>query len=146
MKPIEGVIVDSCRRIDNERGYLQEIWREDRDGASPVRQIYTTCTREGVVKAWYKHAVQVDSFFVLEGEMRLVLVDDRPGVASQGTVAEYRLSAAEPRFLTLPPGIWHGFRSLAGDLVVLHANSRPFSMEGPDEVRLPLDSPGMPSW
>jgi dTDP-4-dehydrorhamnose 3,5-epimerase-like enzyme len=70
MKPIEGVIVDACRRVDNDRGYLQEIWRDDRDGASPVRQIYSTCTREGVVKAWYKHTMQVDSFFVLEGEMR----------------------------------------------------------------------------
>ena len=146
MKPIEGVIVDACRRIDNDRGYLQEIWRDDRDGASPVRQIYTTCTREGVVKAWYKHAMQVDSFFVLEGEMRLVLVDDRPDAASRGAVGEFLLSAREPRLLTLPPGIWHGFRSLSGNLVVLHANSRPFHFEGPDEVRLAPDSPGMPSW
>jgi dTDP-4-dehydrorhamnose 3,5-epimerase-like enzyme len=61
-------------------------------------------------------------------------------------VGEFLLSAREPRLLTLPPGIWHGFRSLSGNLVVLHANSRPFRFEGPDEVRLSPDSPGMPSW
>jgi dTDP-4-dehydrorhamnose 3,5-epimerase len=146
VKPIEGVIVDSCRRFDNDRGYLQEIWRDDEDGASHVRQIYTTCTREGVVKAWYKHAKQVDTFFVLEGQMRLLLVDDRPDAVSRGAVEEFLLSAAEPRLLTLPPGIWHGFRSLSGNLVVLHANSRPYRFEEPDEMRLVLDSPGMPSW
>ena len=78
--------------------------------------------------------------------MRLVLVDDRPDAASRGAVEEYLLSAAAPRFLTLQPGIWHGFQSLRGDLVVLHANSRPFRFEGPDEVRLDPDSPGRPPW
>lgn len=146
MKPIDGVSFDLCRRIDNDRGYLQEIWRDDRAGASPVRQVYTTCTHEGVVKAWYKHLQQIDSFFVLAGEMRLLLVDDRPGSADRGVVGDYLLSDAEPRLLTLPPGIWHGFQSLRGDLVVLHANSRPFRFDGPDEVRLSPEDAGMPAW
>jgi hypothetical protein len=51
VKRIDGVMLDPCRRVDNDRGYLQEIWREDREGSTPVRQLYTTCTREGVVKA-----------------------------------------------------------------------------------------------
>ena len=146
MTPIEGVIIDSCCRIENERGYLQEIWRADSVGAHSVRQIYTTCTREGVVKAWYKHAIQVDSFFVLEGKMRIILIDDRPDPACRGATQEFLMSATQPRIITVPPGIWHGFQSLSGNLHILHANSHPFCFEGPDEMRMPPDSPGMPSW
>lgn len=142
---LENLVLMPCRKLPNARGYLQEILRGDQAPGFAPGQVYVTCTHQGIVKAWYKHRIQFDTFFVLQGVMRLVLLDDRRESASYQRVQEIELRAEQPQLLKLPPGIWHGFQSLMGDLVVLHMNSQPFMFEQPDEERVGLDAPGMPA-
>ena len=74
--------------IDGRKCRWVEIDYDTKGWVAPIKNVYKLLIPEEhlgkgkdplkhVVKAWYKHALQVDSFFVLEGEMRLVLVDDR---------------------------------------------------------------------
>ncbi len=143
---ISGLSLASCRQVTNERGYLQEIVRSDGESGFTPGQVYVTCTHQGIVKAWYKHAVQWDTFFVLSGALRMLLVDDRCESDSYQMVNEVILDSETPQLLKLPPGVWHGFKSLSGNLVLLHMNSHPYQFEQTDEVRRDLDTPGMPTF
>jgi len=144
MNMIDQVVLTPCRRLDTSRGFLQEILRNDGEPGFALGQVYVTCTHQGIIKAWYRHAIQFDSFFVLQGAMRLVLLDDRRESPSFGQINHFEMTADTPQLLRLPPGIWHGFQSLAGELRLLHMNSQPFQFDQPDEVRRAVEDPGMP--
>lgn len=141
---IQDVSIESGKLIRNERGFLREITRDDQTDFFAVGQLYQTGTFEGVVKAWYKHHVQYDGLFVLAGVMKLVLIDDRPDSPTYKTIQEIVVSATDPAVVRVPPGVWHGFQSVEGDLVLLHLNSHPIQLDKPDEDRLPFDTVLLP--
>lgn len=141
---IKDVTIVSSKLVTNERGFLREITRHDQPGFFPIGQLYQTCTREGVVKAWYKHRTQTDGIFVLAGTMKMVLCDDRDGSPTKGVVQEILITQHAPALVRIPPGLWHGFRSMSGDLLLLHFNSHAFDFGTPDEERIPADSDRVP--
>lgn len=143
-EPLDGVIVAKLRRVTNDKGGLQEIWREDDPFTLTARQAYTTTTLPGVIKAWYKHRSQTDQVTTLSGSGRLVLFDarDRNKVSAPVVI---EMTTEDPVFVVVPPGIWHGFQT-TGDqpLVLLHLNNKAFDHARTDEVRLPQDDPAIP--
>jgi dTDP-4-dehydrorhamnose 3,5-epimerase len=141
---IKDVTIISGKLVTNERGFLREITRHDEPGFFPIAQLYQTCTREGVTKAWYKHASQFDAIFVLSGTMKMALWDERDDSMTKGVVQEIMISGEAPAMMRIPPGVWHGFRSMSGDLLLLHLNSHAYDLAEPDEERLPSDSDRIP--
>lgn len=141
--PIAGVSVTFPKRVVNEKGFLQEIY-QTAEGHFPVAQSYMTSTRAGITRAWYKHRKQWDALFPLAGRLTLVLIDDRADSATFGRLNDFVLDASEPAVVRFPPGIWHGFRPIGTDILLLHLTSDAFVLDEPDEVRLPPDAPGIP--
>ena len=141
---IQDVTIVSSKLVTNERGFLREITRHDQPGFFPIGQLYQTCTRQGVVKAWYKHRTQTDGIFVQAGSMKMVLCDDRDGSPTKGVVQEILIDEKAPALVRIPPGLWHGFKSMSGDLLLLHFNSHAFDFGTPDEERIPFDSARIP--
>jgi dTDP-4-dehydrorhamnose 3,5-epimerase len=145
---IEGVVVTDLKLLPSERGRLMEVQRADEADFPGFGQAYVTSTYPGVVKAWYRHSVQVDQIAVVTGLLKLVLYDDREGSASHGMVQEVVLGDVTPRLVRIPPGVWHGFQATGDrEAFALHLNTVPFDPAGPDEERLPPDSDLIPySW
>lgn len=143
-EPIDGVTVATLRRQVNEAGALQEIWRNDDPFSAVARQVYTTLTNPGVIKAWYVHGHQTDQIAPLAGKVRLVLWDARGGeVAAPPSVID--LDADAPQLVRIPPGIVHGFQARGeASATLLHVNDRAFDWSMTDEVRRPLDDPALP--
>jgi dTDP-4-dehydrorhamnose 3,5-epimerase len=141
---IEGVLVKPCKKLVNERGFLQEVLRADEGVLPELGQTYFTQTRIGIVKAWYRHHRQVDTQFVVTGTMRMALYDDRQASPTTGQINEWVISASDPFLIRVPPGVWHGFKAEDADLLLLHINSGAYDFNHTDEDRLPPDSDLIP--
>ena len=141
---IDGVVVHALETVINDRGGLLEIQRRDDPLYPGFGQVYVTLTLDGVVKAWYRHRSQIDQIAAVSGRIELVLFDDRAESASSGTLQRVVMGQPTPCLVQIPPGVWHGFRAVDGDALLVHLNSEPFRFDDPDEDRLAPDDPSIP--
>ena len=142
---ISGVVVNDLKLLPNDRGRLMEIQRADEPDFPGFGQAYVTSTYPGVIKAWYRHEIQIDQIAVITGLLKLVLYDTRDNSSTEGVVQELVLGDLAPRLIRIPPGIWHGFQAIGDhEAFALHLNTVAFDPARPDEERLPSDSDVIP--
>jgi dTDP-4-dehydrorhamnose 3,5-epimerase len=142
---LDGVRIQPLKLLPNEHGRLMEVQRSDDAVFLGFGQVYVTQSYQGVVKAWYRHRVQIDQLAVVTGLVKLVLFDARDASATAGKVEEIIMGDLAPKLVQIPPGIWHGFKAIGPtDAFLLHLNSVAYNFEQPDEDRLPLTDPSIP--
>jgi dTDP-4-dehydrorhamnose 3,5-epimerase len=142
---IEDVLVIPLKKVVNERGHLMEVQRIDDTHYPGFGQTYITATMPGVVKAWYRHATQLDQISLVKGSVHLVLYDTRTESKTCHVLQHIHLEEVQPVLVQIPPGIWHGFQALSEEpALLLHLNTIPFNFASPDEERLPADDPSVP--
>ena len=142
----EGVSLrDAVTHVD-ERGQVCEIfdlrwgWR-----AEPLVYSYLFTVRPGWVKGWGMHLEHEDRYFVIQGEMEVVLFDDREGSPTRGLVSRVVLSHYRRQLLNIPAGIWHADHNLGSvDCLGLNFPTRPYDHAAPDKYRLALDNDHIP--
>ena len=128
----KGALVKPLRRVVNERGDLLEVQREDDPEHPGFGQAYLTTTFPGVIRAWYRHAHQIDQLVPVSGRVQVVLHEE-----GAGTTAEFVIGDLLPALVLIPAGVWHGFRPVGGNpATLLHINHLAFDFAGPDEERL----------
>lgn len=124
-------------------------------------QFNTSVMYAGAVKAWHRHARQVDHWVVLAGDLKIGLFNTEqtaltaevrlaggaPGAEQIATVeipadagkAIY-LGEHRPGLLRIPAGLWHGGVALGGrDALLLYYMTRKYEPQQPDEQREPWD-------
>lgn len=144
-REIDGVTVRPLKLLPNSSGRLMEIVRDDEPDHLGFAQAYVTSTFPGVVKAWYRHRRQIDQIVSVTGLVKLVLFDSREGSPSRDVVQEIHLGDLAPRLVRIPPGVWHGFKSVGlQEAFLLHLNSVAFDPADPDEERLDPGDPRVP--
>ncbi|HEY4705760.1 MAG TPA: dTDP-4-dehydrorhamnose 3,5-epimerase family protein [Thermoplasmata archaeon] len=142
---IEGVKVRPLKPIYDERGYLMEMLRSDWPEFSKFGQVYVTVAYPGVVKGWHYHKVQTDNFIVVKGTAKVVCYDNRPGSRTKGEVDEFFPGERNPLLIQIPPPVVHGFKAIGGEAAYLvSVPTELYRYEGPDEYRIPADSPDIP--
>jgi dTDP-4-dehydrorhamnose 3,5-epimerase len=133
---IDGVKLKELRLIADERGYLMEILRSDDELFSRFGQCYVTAAYPGVVKAWHYHEKQTDCFCVLTGMAKVALYDAREGSPTEGTINEFFMGERRRALLSIPPGVYHGFKNIGtGECLLLNIPSEPYDYDQPDERR-----------
>jgi dTDP-4-dehydrorhamnose 3,5-epimerase len=101
--------------------------------------------RPGMIKGWGLHKEHEDRYFVLFGELEIVLYDDRPDSPTRGLVASVVLSEYRRRLMNIPAGVWHANRNLGSkDVVVINFPTILYEHANPDKYRLPLDTDQIP--
>ncbi|MBD3211389.1 MAG: dTDP-4-dehydrorhamnose 3,5-epimerase [Candidatus Lokiarchaeota archaeon] len=141
MMQIEGVKIKNLTPILDERGYLQECFRSDWSMFEKFGQAYITVAFPGVVKAWHSHKKQTDNMVCILGNAKLVLYDGRENSTTKGIINEIFFGEKNPQLISIPPGIWHGFKAIAGKkMMVLNCPTELYNYEAPDEYRLPYDT------
>jgi dTDP-4-dehydrorhamnose 3,5-epimerase len=130
----------------DERGAVVEIfdprwnWHPD-----PVVFTYSFTIRPGFMKGWGLHKDHEDRYFILFGELEIVLYDERPGSPTEGLVSKIVLSEYRRRLMNIPAGVWHAERNLGStDVVVINFPTIPYDHSNPDKYRLPLDTDRIP--
>jgi dTDP-4-dehydrorhamnose 3,5-epimerase len=109
---IEGVGIVQLRRIPDERGTIYHMLRADDPHFIDFGEIYFTSIYPGVVKGWHRHREMTLNYACIFGRIKLVLYDDRPGSATAGTLQELFLGPDQYVLVTIPPGIWTGFKGM----------------------------------
>jgi len=139
---IEGVKAEGLRVIQDERGYLMEMFRSDSQDFEKFGQVYVTVAYPGVVKAWHCHKKQTDNFVCVAGTAKVGLYDAREGSPTKGETATFILGCECQRRVTIPPGVYHGFTAVGTEPVsIVNIPTELYDHEHPDEYRRPWDDP-----
>ena len=141
MELIEGVNLKKLTPILDERGYLQECFRSDWSMFEKFGQAYITVAFPNVIKAWHLHKIQTDNMICISGNAKLVLCDKRKDSPTNNNINEIYFGERNPLLVTIPPGIWHGFKAMGNKkIMVLNVPTEVFNYSEPDEFRLPFNS------
>lgn len=133
-----------CHRDD--RGSVTELydprwnWHPE-----PLVFAYMFTIRPGKIKGWGLHRIHEDRYFVVRGEMEVVMYDPRPDSPTFGKVSKVYLSAARPRLMNVPRNVWHADHNIGTeDLMVVNFPTIQYDHRNPDKYRLPLDTDLIP--
>ncbi len=98
-----------------------------------------------MVKGWGLHKEHEDRYFVLSGELELVLYDPRPESSTCGKMCRVYLSGSRPRLINVPKFVWHADHNIGtSDVVVVNFPTIQYDHSSPDKYRLPLDTDLIP--
>lgn len=142
---IEGVKIKKLKVIPDERGRVMEILRNDDECFQKFGQMYMTTNYPGVIKAWHYHKIQTDNVACVSGMLKLVVFDDRKDSPTKGEIAEFFIGEHNPSLITIPPGIYHGWKNIGEhECIVVSAPTEAYNYENPDEYRLPYNDSKIP--
>ncbi len=142
----DGVTFHEVTTHVDDRGTLFEMFDERWDWhPDPLLYAYTSTIRPGKIKGWALHRRHEDRYFILFGEMEVVLYDDRESSPTRGLVATVVLSHHRRRLMNIPAGIWHADRNIGdSEAVIVNFPTIPYDHSDPDKYRLPLDTDQIP--
>lgn len=91
------------------------------------------------------HKKHEDRYFVMFGEMEMVLYDARENSKTKGLVTKFYVSEYQRCMLNIPAGVWHANRNVGSkDLVIVNFPTIQYEHQSPDKYRLPLDTDQIP--
>lgn len=134
---------------DRNRAY-NDVFPEIGQGDINISRLYP-----GTIKAFHRHALQDDYWFVIKGDLRAVLAKEDPTAVTVKyvqtaigdmqivnlayTVTEHYLSEGD--ILHIPRGVWHGLQVLGNEeaIMIYHITTK-YNPTQPDEERKPWDA------
>lgn len=141
---IEGVKVKKLVRHCDDRGFFQEILRDDEGLLRRFGQASMSLTYPGVIKAFHWHERQDDLWFFPSGNAQVVLHDLREGSPTRGQTDVYYMGEHNPILLLIPAGVAHGYRVLGEKpAVIIYFTTESYNPADPDEKRLPWNDPSI---
>ncbi len=140
---IHDVTITPLRQIFDERGKVMHMMRSDSPVFSKFGEVYFSCTYPGAVKAWHLHKRMTLNYAVLVGQLKVVLYDGREDSPTKGVVQELFISPENYQLVTVPPGIWNGFKGI-GDVMSIVANCADLPHDPDEIVRKPAFDDAIP--
>ena len=140
---IDGVVLTPLKQIFDERGKVMHMLREDSPIFSRFGEIYFSCSHPGAVKAWHLHKELTLNYAVIHGQIKFVLYDERKDSPTFGEVQELFISPENYYLVTVPPGIWNGFKSV-GNLTSILANCATLPHSQDEIIRRPANDKKIP--
>jgi dTDP-4-dehydrorhamnose 3,5-epimerase len=143
---IDGVVLTPLKQIFDERGKVMHMLNVNSPTFTSFGEIYFSCTYPGVVKAWHLHQEMTLNYAVVQGEIKIVLFDDRPTSPTRGQVDEIFVSPENYMLVTVPPNVWNGFKCVGIESAIV-ANCATIPHDPSEISRLaPTDSSIPYSW
>lgn len=129
---ISGVGIVPLRQIHDERGKVMHMLRSDSPHFESFGEIYFSTVHPGAIKAWHLHKRMTLNYAVICGEIKLVLFDERKSSPTKGELQELFLSPENYYLVSVPAGVWNGFKSVGpGSAIVANCSTLPHD---PDEI------------
>jgi len=111
---IEGVEIFPLRRISDERGTVMHMLREDDPHFRHFGEIYFSVIYPGIIKGWHLHQRMTINYAVVDGNIKLVLFDQRVGSPTNGQLQEIVFGQINYQLVRVPPGVVNGFTAVGG--------------------------------
>ena len=135
---IEGVQVERLTTHADPRGLLNPVidvrhsfWDE------PIVYAYRFSILPGRIKGWGMHDLQTDRYFVVSGDVRVVLFDGRDNSPTAGSIVQVNFTDRTPGLVKIPPGVWHADQNWGEtEAHVVNFPTRPYDPDSPDKHRI----------
>jgi len=139
---IEGVIIRDVHKVEDSRGWLAELFRQDELESEfhPV-MAYTSATNPGVVRGPHEHVDQADFFcFIGPSSFKMRLWDNRRQSATYNNVMTLIVGEENPKSVLVPKGVVHAYQNIGPSAgIVVNCPNRLYMGEGKretvDEIR-----------
>jgi dTDP-4-dehydrorhamnose 3,5-epimerase len=113
---INGVILKPTKIIFNSKGDIYHGIKISDEGFNGFGEAYFSSIIGGEIKAWKRHHKMTLNLVVPTGIVKFVLYDGRLESETYQNIMEIILSIDNYLRLTIPPGIWVGFKGLSSNL------------------------------
>ena len=140
---IEGVGIFPLRRIQDERGAVMHMLREDDPHFVHFGEIYFSVIYPGIIKGWHLHSRMTINYAVVDGTIKLVLFDQRPGSKTEGQLQEIVFGQMNYQLVRVPPGVVNGFVAVGGERAVV-ANCADIPHDPAEITRIDPFTPAIP--
>jgi dTDP-4-dehydrorhamnose 3,5-epimerase len=139
---IDGVRVKQLIRHSDDRGFFEEIVRDDDGLLRRFGQASMSKTYPGVIKAFHYHERQDDLWFFPVGNAQVVLYDLREDSPTKGETNVFYMGEDNPIAVLIPAGVAHGYRTLGEKpAIIIYFTTQSYNPNNPDEKRLPFNDP-----
>ena len=132
---IDGVKIVELKTHKDERGFFREIFRfPEQFEDVTVGQLSHSLVKEGVVKAWHGHVYQSQWNYVVSGQIKVALYDDRKDSSTYKKTIEFVAGdEVESIAYFFPPGVLHGYKCIQGPMQIIYVTSGVYDLK--DEIR-----------
>jgi dTDP-4-dehydrorhamnose 3,5-epimerase len=138
---IKGVIVKRLIRHSDERGFFEEIVRDDENLLEKFGQMSCSKTNSGVIKAFHYHESQDDIWFFPVGNVRVVLHDLREKSLVEGITQIIFTGEDNPMVILIPRMVAHGYQVLGNKkCIIVYLTTKSYDPISPDEKRISYDN------
>ena len=133
---IDGVIINKLKTHIDKRGFFREIFRFATNFENiPIGQISHSFVQAGVIKAWHSHVYQHQWNYVVCGQIRVTLIDNRKDSKTYLEKIEFIVGEANnPIAYYFPPGVLHGYKCTEGPMQIIYITSGVYDLN--DEIRI----------
>lgn len=140
---IEGVRTAPLRQICDERGKVMHMLRCDAPGFVGFGEVYFSTVFPNAIKGWHLHSRMTLNYAVPVGRIKFVLYDGRKESPTFGVVQELFLGPDNYLLVTVPPGIWNGFKGIGTEMALV-ANCASIPHDPQEIERLDPFDPAIP--
>ncbi len=142
----EGVSLKEIKTHIDERGSIAEIFDTRWEWSKkPLVYAHMLTIKPGITKGWNLHMKSEDRYFLMFGEMQVVLYDVRKDSKTFGLASEIIMTEFNRSLLNIPAGIWHADRNIGTkDVVAINMPTKVYDHKNPDKYRLPLNTDKIP--
>lgn len=111
---IEGVTLTELRQINDNRGAVLHMLRNDAPEFTRFGECYFSEVLPGAIKAWKRHRLQTQNLAVPVGRIRFIIHDGRSLSTTKNNTLILELGRPDAyQRLQIPPGLWYGFTCIS---------------------------------
>lgn len=140
---IDGVRILPLRRIQDERGLVMHMLRADDPHFECFGEIYFSVIYPGIIKGWHLHSRMTINYAVVDGDIKLVLYDQRPDSPTVRELQEIHVGQVNYQLVQVPPGVVNGFTAIGGVRAVV-ANCATIPHDPSEITRIDPFTPDIP--
>ncbi len=116
MGKINGIILTPLKRITHPKGDILHGMKKSDHGYAEFGEAYFSSVLYNDIKAWKLHKQMTLNLIVPVGSVKFVMIDKFNNGISFNESFEVTISKDNYQRLTIPPGIWFGFKGIGKDL------------------------------
>jgi len=109
MNLLSNILISETITIPNDLGDIIKIVKCGEQQTNNISEVYCSWLISNKIKAWKKQKIQTMNLFVIIGAIRFVFIDDND------EVMKIDINSNSNRLLTIPPGIWYGFKCISNN-------------------------------
>lgn len=151
---IDGVFYQVLKKHRALEGWFMEQFRLEKGFVEglpfpfEIRQLSFAHAIPHRINAFHLHPkeIQDELWCVVQGSMKVCLVDVREGSSTYSRRRSYILCGDLPGLLYIPSGVAHGYQAGSDGALLLYAMNNSFNLQDPNEGRLPWDFFGPELW